>query len=90
MFNGEKYLKEAVDSILAQTFQDFELVISDNASTDRTEQICREYASKDSRVRYFRNSKNIGAPDNFNRTLSCLHASTSSGLHVTIFILLTT
>jgi glycosyltransferase involved in cell wall biosynthesis len=68
VFNGEKYLKEAVDSILAQTFQDFELVISDNASTDRTEQICREYASKDSRVRYSRNNKNIGAPDNFNRT----------------------
>lgn len=67
VFNGEKYLKEAVDSILAQTFKDFELVISDNASTDRTEQICREYVSKDSRVRYFRNNKNIGAPDNFNR-----------------------
>jgi glycosyltransferase involved in cell wall biosynthesis len=67
VFNGEKYLEESVDSILAQTFQDFELIISDNASTDRTEQICREYASKDSRVRYFRNNKNIGAPDNFNR-----------------------
>jgi len=68
VFNGEKYLKEAVDSILAQTFKDFEVVIFDNASTDQTERICREYASKDSRVRYFRNSKNIGAPDNFNRT----------------------
>jgi glycosyltransferase involved in cell wall biosynthesis len=67
VFNGEKYLKEALESILAQTYSDFELVISDNASNDRTEQICREYAAKDSRIRYYRNEKNIGAPKNFNR-----------------------
>lgn len=67
VFNGEKYLKEVLDSILAQTYSDFELVISDNASTDRTEQICREYAAKDRRIRYYRNEKNIGAPKNFNR-----------------------
>jgi glycosyltransferase involved in cell wall biosynthesis len=67
VFNGEKYLKEALDSILAQTYSDFELLISDNASTDRTEQICREYAAKDRRIRYYRNEKNIGAPKNFNR-----------------------
>jgi len=67
VFNGEKYLKEALDSILNQTFSDFELIISDNASTDQTEQICREYAAKDGRIRYYRNEKNIGAPKNFNR-----------------------
>ncbi|MGA2767348.1 MAG: glycosyltransferase [Candidatus Bathyarchaeia archaeon] len=67
VFNGEKYLKEALDSILAQTYSDFELVISDNASTDRTEQICREYAAKDRRICYYHNEKNIGAPKNFNR-----------------------
>jgi glycosyltransferase involved in cell wall biosynthesis len=67
VFNGEKYLKEALDSILTQTYSDFELVISDNASTDRTEHICREYAAKDRRIRYYRNEKNIGAPKNFNR-----------------------
>jgi len=67
VFNGEKYLKEALDSILAQTYRDFELIISDNASTDRTQQICREYATKDSRIRYYRNEKNLGAPRNFNR-----------------------
>ncbi|MGA3059112.1 MAG: glycosyltransferase family 2 protein [Candidatus Bathyarchaeia archaeon] len=67
VFDGEKYLKEALDSILAQTYSDFELVVSDNASTDSTEQICREYAAKDGRIRYYRNEKNIGAPKNFNR-----------------------
>jgi glycosyltransferase involved in cell wall biosynthesis len=67
VFNGEKYLKAALDSILAQTYQDFELIISDNASTDKTQQICREYARKDSRIRYYRNKRNLGAAWNFNR-----------------------
>ncbi len=67
VFNGEKYLKEALDSILTQTYRDFELIIADNASTDRTQQICREYAAKDRRIRYYCNEKNIGAPKNFNR-----------------------
>ncbi len=52
VFNGERYLKQALDSILSQTFQDFELVISDNGSSDSTELICREYASADRRIRY--------------------------------------
>lgn len=67
VFNGEKYLKEALDSILAQSYPDFELIISDNASTDRTPQICRAYAAKDSRIRYYRNKRNVGASKNFNR-----------------------
>jgi glycosyltransferase involved in cell wall biosynthesis len=67
VFNGEKYLREALDSILAQTYQDFELIISDNASTDHTQQICREYANKDSRIHYNRNEENLGAPKNYNR-----------------------
>jgi glycosyltransferase involved in cell wall biosynthesis len=73
VFNGEKYLAGAIDSILKQTFSDFELVISDNASTDHTQHICREYAAKDARIRYYRNEKNIGASKNFNRVfeLSC-------------------
>jgi len=57
VFNGERYLKDALDSILAQTYQDFELIISDNASTDHTQQICRKYVAKDSRIRYYRNKK---------------------------------
>ncbi|MCX9084510.1 MAG: glycosyltransferase [Candidatus Methanoperedens sp.] len=67
VYNGEKYLTEALDSILAQTFVNFELILSDNASTDRTSDICLEYANKDSRIRYFRNEKNLGGAWNFNR-----------------------
>jgi glycosyltransferase involved in cell wall biosynthesis len=68
VYNGENFLTEAVDSILEQTFSDFELIISDNASTDRTEEICREYAQKDERVRYYRNPKNVGIARNYNIT----------------------
>ncbi|MBW4518505.1 MAG: glycosyltransferase [Scytolyngbya sp. HA4215-MV1] len=68
VFNGERYLREAIDSILTQTFTDFELIISDNASTDSTEDICKEYLAQDPRVRYYRNSINIGCLNNCNRT----------------------
>lgn len=66
IYNGENFIKESLDSILAQTFTDFELIISDNASTDQTEDICREYAAKDKRIRYYRNQQNLGAAKNFN------------------------
>jgi glycosyltransferase involved in cell wall biosynthesis len=68
VFNGEPFIAEAIDSILAQTFEDFELVISDNASTDRTQEICLAYAEKDDRVRYVRNRDNLGAAYNYNQT----------------------
>lgn len=68
VYNGEKYLREALDSILAQTFTDFELIISDNASTDRTREICLEYAGRDKRIRYHRNATNIGGANNENQT----------------------
>lgn len=67
VYNGENYLALAIDSLLAQTYQDFELIISDNASTDRTEAICRDYASRDARIRYVREQENRGAAWNFNR-----------------------
>ena len=67
VYNAEKYLREAVDSVLAQTYTNFELVIADNASSDATESICREYAGGDPRIRYFRNPRNLGAAPNFNR-----------------------
>jgi glycosyltransferase involved in cell wall biosynthesis len=67
VFNGDEYIEEALHSLLAQTHADFELIISDNASTDRTEQICRRYAAKDDRIRYFRNENNLGAAKNFNQ-----------------------
>jgi len=67
VYNGEKYLAEALDSLLAQSFDDFEIVISDNASTDRTSEICRYYQNKDARIRWFRSEQNCGAAWNFNR-----------------------
>lgn len=67
VFNGENYIESAIASILAQDFADFELIITDNASTDRTEAICRKAAERDPRVRYHRNAKNLGAAPNYNR-----------------------
>ena len=64
VYNGEKFLRQALDSLLGQTMGDFELIICDNASSDATGQICRAYARADRRVRYYRNATNIGAPRN--------------------------
>ncbi len=69
VYNGENYLCEAVNSILSQTFSDFELILSDNASTDRTEEICKAYVRQDPRVRYVRNATNIGGANNENQTI---------------------
>jgi glycosyltransferase involved in cell wall biosynthesis len=66
VYNGERFLAASLDSLLAQTFEDFELVISDNASTDGTEEICRDYAGRDPRIRYLRRETNRGAAWNFN------------------------
>lgn len=66
VYNGENYLREAIESVLSQTFTDFQLVISDNASTDATADICREYARQDSRVIHYRQAENIGAAPNHN------------------------
>ncbi len=65
VYNGEKYIREALDSLLAQTFVNFELIISDNASTDATEKICQMYAAKDPRIRFARQPENRGALANF-------------------------
>ncbi len=67
VYNAERYLVLALDSILAQTFTNFELIVSDNASTDRTAEICQAYADKDKRIRYYRNPVNLGAAPNFRR-----------------------
>ena len=67
VYNGEQFIAEAIDSILSQSFGDFELVISDNASTDATQQICEEYAKREPRVRYSRLPENLGAARNYNR-----------------------
>jgi glycosyltransferase involved in cell wall biosynthesis len=67
VYNGEKYLEETLQSLVGQTFTDFELIISDNDSTDRTRAICERYAAMEPRIRYYRNETNRGAAWNFNR-----------------------
>jgi glycosyltransferase involved in cell wall biosynthesis len=70
VYNGENYLAEALDSLLTQTFDDFELIITDNASTDRTPEICNRYLACDSRVRYYRNEVNLGSAGNYGRSFA--------------------
>jgi len=66
VYNGEKYVAESIDALLGQTYEDFELIISDNASTDATAGICQRYERLDSRVRYYRQPRNIGLAPNHN------------------------
>jgi len=68
VYNGERYVAEALDCLLSQTFKDLEVIVSDNASTDATADIVRSYAERDPRVKYYRNPTNIGAQPNYNRT----------------------
>lgn len=70
VYNAEKFLGHALDAILSQTFTDFELIICDNASTDSTADICASYAASDGRIRFFRNERNHGAADNFNKVFN--------------------
>jgi hypothetical protein len=67
IYNEAGCLEETVPALLGQTFRDFVLIISDNASTDHSRQICEEFAARDSRVRYYRNSRNIGVFRNYDR-----------------------
>ena len=69
VYDGEKFLQKCLDSLLSQTFSNFELIISDNASTDNTSKICQEYSKKDKRIRYIRQENNIGLLPNFNFVL---------------------
>ena len=66
VYNGEKFLAESLDALLGQSYEDFELIISDNASADGTAGICRRYAARDSRIRYLRQPRNIGLVPNHN------------------------
>jgi glycosyltransferase involved in cell wall biosynthesis len=67
VYNGERYLAAALESLLGQRFKDFEVIISDNASTDGTQAICLHFAAKDDRIRYVRNRVNVGLAGNFNQ-----------------------
>jgi glycosyltransferase involved in cell wall biosynthesis len=66
VYNSEDYLAESLEALLGQSYEDWELIISDNSSTDGTASICRDYEKRDSRIRYFRQATNIGAAPNHN------------------------
>ena len=70
VYNGELFIKKAIESILDQTFTDFELIISNNSSTDSTEKICQDFIDKDNRIQIHTQKKNIGIHRNFNFLLS--------------------
>src|SRR5262245_165844 len=70
VYNGEAFLRQTLESILSQSFGDFEMIVSDNASTDDTEAIAREFAARDARVRYHRNRTNLGLAKNYNLLFS--------------------
>ncbi len=65
-FNGISHIRKAIDSLLSQTYRNFEFIISDNASNDGTSEVCQEYARKDGRIKYIKQKKNISGADNFN------------------------
>ena len=65
-YNGERWIAASIESVLNQTYDNFELIISDNASTDATEEICKGYAARDPRIRYLRQATNLGASENYN------------------------
>lgn len=73
-YNGERFISQALDSLLGQDHENFELIISDNASTDRTTEICRDYAARDRRIQFHQNPDNAGAVSNFNRVLHAARA----------------
>jgi glycosyltransferase involved in cell wall biosynthesis len=70
VFNGERFLASAIESILAQEYRDFEVIVLDNASTDSTAEIARDFATTDERVVYFRQDANVGAARNYNDVLA--------------------
>jgi len=70
IYNGQRSIRRVIESIQRQTFGDFELVISDNASTDQTAAICQELAQQDPRIRFYTREANAGIVANFNRALS--------------------
>lgn len=76
VYNGQKFLQAAIDSHLSQSYGDFELVISDNGSTDATEEICRRYAAQDDRISYLRSPVNRGILWNHRRVLEGLGEAT--------------
>ena len=73
VYKAEQFIHKALTSLLSQSFTNFELIISDDSSTDRTAEICLEYTAKDNRIRYIRQTENLGLVRNFNFVLRQAH-----------------
>ena len=73
IYNGEKYIGETIESIIQQTFTDWEYIIIDNASTDASPKIIEDYAKQDARIRFYRNDNNIGVAENLNQCFDLTH-----------------
>lgn len=73
IYNGERFMRKSIDSVISQTYKNWELLIVDDCSTDNTASIAHEYVQKDSRIHYFKNEKNLRLPRNLNRGFSLTH-----------------
>lgn len=71
-YNQEAYIAQTLDSVIQQTYKNIEIIVADDASTDRTAQICQEYALTDNRIKLLRNKRNLGIPANFNRAFDAV------------------
>src|SRR5262245_50428881 len=80
-YNRSRYLREAIESALVQTFADFELLVVDNCSTDDTPEVAAAFAARDRRVRYVRNERNLGLAGNFNRCVELAQGEYVALLH---------
>lgn len=74
VYNGSRYIRDCLEAIRVQSFVDFDVIISDNASTDDTKQICMEYVAADTRFAYYRNERNLGFAPNYNRVFDLSNA----------------
>jgi glycosyltransferase involved in cell wall biosynthesis len=80
-YNRAKVLPKTLDSLLSQTFPDYELIISDDCSTDDTEEVCRAYEARDARVKYYRNPTNLKMPGNLNAAISRAQGQYVANVH---------
>ena len=80
-YNRDSVVGSTIEAVLAQTYKDFELIISDDCSTDKTEQICLEYERRDQRIRYRRNERNAGMPGNLNTAIRAANGEYIANLH---------
>jgi glycosyltransferase involved in cell wall biosynthesis len=80
-YNRADLLPQTLDSLIAQTYPDFDLILCDDCSTDNTEEVCRDYIARDKRIQYFRNPHNLGMPGNLNYSLQLAKGNYLANLH---------